>query len=274
MRITKKTQEEFRELPLQDQVEHLLRANRVLKSTIARSLRDGVTTELAKMLLRGRDPTDHESVAPVFAEALISQRKAFPQKRAHLLDFYAQVFSLMPRPPARILEIGVKGGVSLELWKAVFPRAQIVGADIKLLSRALPEGITLVEADQSRPETIAALGEYFGPFDFVVDDGSHIGEHMINSLVALLPHLNAGSVYVLEDIFTRGRNADDPDDDGKIGELIAAAVGYFGRTGKWGTSSSSVREGSKLILPHMAGLLLGHRVMAFLVNQSGASRNV
>ena len=44
-------------------------------------------------------------------------------------------------------EIGVKTGISLELWKAIFPYARIVGADIKPLKHALPEGITFVEAD-------------------------------------------------------------------------------------------------------------------------------
>jgi len=51
MRIPKKKipkkmrAEDFRELPLQDQVDHLLRANRVLKSTLEQTLRQGVTTE-------------------------------------------------------------------------------------------------------------------------------------------------------------------------------------------------------------------------------------
>jgi hypothetical protein len=114
-------------------------------------------------------------VAAVFDDALVSYRKAFPQKRAQLLHLYAQAFSLMPRKPTRILEIGVKGGASLELWKSLFPEAHIVGANIEPFFQALSEGITVVEADQSKPETIAALGERFGPFDVVVDDGSHIG---------------------------------------------------------------------------------------------------
>ena len=280
MRIPKKKipkkmrAEDFRELPLQDQVDHLLRANRVLKSTLEQTLRQGVATELAKMLHDGKKPPwTHESVVGAFDDALVSYRKAFPQKRAQLLHFYAQAFSLMPRKPTRILEIGVKGGASLELWKALFPEARIVGVDIVPFSQALSEGITVVEADQSKPETIAALGERFGPFDVVIDDGSHIGEHMVNSLVALLPHLNAGSLYVLEDISVRDRDTDQRGDDGKIRELVSAAISYFGKhKGEWVAPPSSISEETQLIFPRIASLLLDRRVIAFFISENADLR--
>jgi hypothetical protein len=268
MRVPKQKKiktEDFQELPPPEQVKHLLRANSLLKSSLEQALRQGVASELAKMLLDGKSPPwTHQGLADVFGESLASYRKAFPQKRDQLLGFYAQLVSLMPRKPSRVLEIGIKGGASLELWKSLFPEAQIVGADIVPFNRVLSEGITVVEADQSRPETIAALGERFGPFDFVIDDGSHVGEHMVNSLIALLPHLNRGCVYVIEDISVSNGDLDERS-DGKIKELVAAGTTYFGKQKKeWVAPPSSITNEAQSIFPNVATLLLGSKVLAFI----------
>lgn len=276
MRIEKKKHGDLSGLPLEDQVKQLQATIRTLRATLAQGLREGIIAELAKMLLYEKNPWAHESVAAAFTEASLSRHRVFPQKPARILQFYTRAFSLMPRQPARILEIGIKTGISLELWKAIFPFARIVGADINPLTRELPEGITVVQADQSRPETIAALGERFGPFDFVVDDGSHVGEHMINSLVVLMPHLNAGCLYVVEDILAQGRDLNEAGDDGKIGELVAAALSYFGQyKGEWVAPPSSIRKEAQIIFPRVTTFLLDHHVLGFILDQEpGVARMV
>mmetsp|Transcript_50841 Transcript_50841/g.164724 ORF Transcript_50841/g.164724 Transcript_50841/m.164724 type:complete len:157 (+) Transcript_50841:189-659(+) len=41
-----------------------------------------------------------------------------------------------------------------------------------------------------------------GPFDVIIDDGSHMNHHQIASAKQLLPHVAAGGVYVIEDILS------------------------------------------------------------------------
>jgi predicted O-methyltransferase YrrM len=226
-----------------------------------------VTTELAQMMLSGKRPWAHASLADAFDEGLAVRYRAFPQKRAELLRFYSRALSLLPVPPAAILEIGVKGGASLVLWSKLFPQARIVGADISLPTNTnLPEGITLIEADQSKPETIAAIGERFGPFDFVIDDGSHVREHMVNSLLALLPHLNAGALYVVEDISPATKESGVVRSDGKIADLVSEVVGYFSQHNKARTLPSS--PAAQALVSRVETLLFGDGVFAFVVNGS------
>lgn len=46
------------------------------------------------------------------------------------LDVYERYFRPLKRRPINLLEIGVKEGRSLRLWKAYFPKAKIYGLDI------------------------------------------------------------------------------------------------------------------------------------------------
>ena len=105
--------------------------------------------------------------------------------------------------PLRLLEIGVWSGQSLRTWAEYFPRAQVVGADINPDARQVAgERITIEIADQSDAAQLQALAEAHGPFDVVIDDGSHVWTHQILTLQTLLPSVRPGGFYVLEDIDT------------------------------------------------------------------------
>jgi hypothetical protein len=54
--------------------------------------------------------------------------------------------------------------------------------------------------DQSDPEFLRALIEEFGPFDVVIDDGSHVMSHTLTSFDALYEHTTG--VYAVEDLHT------------------------------------------------------------------------
>jgi cephalosporin hydroxylase len=41
-----------------------------------------------------------------------------------------------------------------------------------------------------------------GPFDIVIDDGSHVFEHQIASFEALFPLASSTAVYIVEDVHT------------------------------------------------------------------------
>lgn len=107
-----------------------------------------------------------------------------------------------------VLEIGVgghetnAGGASLRMWRSFFRRAEIVGVDI-YEKRLPPEHrITIVQGDQADPAFLAELAATHGPFDVVIDDGSHRGDEINVTFQSLWPNLNPRGLYVIEDLET------------------------------------------------------------------------
>ena len=39
-------------------------------------------------------------------------------------------------------------------------------------------------------------------YDIIIDDGSHVPQHQITSLACLLPALNPGGLYIIENVET------------------------------------------------------------------------
>ena len=109
-----------------------------------------------------------------------------------------------------VFEIGVGGfedpclgGESLRMWRDYFIRSRIVGIDIiEKHCDHLGRRVDLVRADQSDESQLAGLVERYGRPDVVIDDGSHIGDHIIISFRTLFPLLRAGGIYVIEDLNT------------------------------------------------------------------------
>ena len=58
------------------------------------------------------------------------------------------------------------------------------------------------QADQSRPEALQRIVEKQGRPDIVIDDGSHVGEHIHASFAYFWPLLPSGGLYVVEDLST------------------------------------------------------------------------
>lgn len=60
---------------------------------------------------------------------------------------------------------------------------------------------------------LAAFAQKYGPFDIVIDDGSHRWDHQRISVGHLIRHVKPGGFYVIEDIHTsfvdRYRGKDD-----------------------------------------------------------------
>ncbi len=119
------------------------------------------------------------------------------------LRLYESFLAPLRDRPLRLLEIGVWTGQSLRTWAEYFPHARVVGVDINPGARQFAGGRIAVEiADQSDAAQLQALAAAHGPFDIVIDDGSHVWTHQILTLRTLLPSVRAGGFYVVEDIDT------------------------------------------------------------------------
>lgn len=125
-------------------------------------------------------------------------------KWLHYLPIYDAHFSKFRGTDFRMLEIGVFKGGSLELWRSYFgDKATIVGVDIDPTCADVVDPPNIVRiGSQDDPEFLRAVNEEFGPFDLVLDDGSHFGRHQLTSFDVLFPLLKSGGHYVIEDLHT------------------------------------------------------------------------
>lgn len=124
-------------------------------------------------------------------------------------DAYERHFAPYRDRAMSVLEIGIggyadpdRGGESLRMWKAFFPRALIVGLDLHPKHGLDEDRIVTVQGDQSDPALLAEVVRRYGPFTIVVDDGSHICAHVIASFTHLFPTLAGDGVYAIEDLQT------------------------------------------------------------------------
>jgi hypothetical protein len=128
----------------------------------------------------------------------------------HYFEIYAKHFDSYRNRPIRMLEIGVFRGGSLRMWKQYFhPESIIVGVDIdkscKEHERA-DENVFVRIGSQADPEFLAKVTEEFGPFDIILDDGSHKTHHQNISFGALFrSSLKDGGCYMVEDMHSNYR---------------------------------------------------------------------
>lgn len=112
-------------------------------------------------------------------------------------DFYE---SILPKPDEfvgkKLLEIGIKDGASLKMWRDYYPGAFIRGIDINEIK--VPGCITF-KMDQKDQNALAFLGG----FDIIIDDGSHFTlDQQLSFNQLYYKQLNKGGFYIMEDCHT------------------------------------------------------------------------
>ena len=119
---------------------------------------------------------------------------------------YREVFGSLTSKPMRILEIGVLNGAGLRLWRKYFSHADtvVVGIDIQPACAQLDspnQGIRVRIGSQADPIFLQEVIKEFGPFDLILDDGSHRSSHMIASFNYLFADgLKESGIYFVEDL--------------------------------------------------------------------------
>lgn len=125
----------------------------------------------------------------------------------HYFDIYTKHFGSYRERPIKMLEIGVFRGGSLRMWKDYFHAdSTIVGIDIdkSCKDHEIAERNVFVRiGSQADPDFLARVNEEFGPFDIILDDGSHKTHHQNISFGALYRSaLKDGGCYMVEDVHT------------------------------------------------------------------------
>lgn len=145
---------------------------------------------------------------------------------------YSKYFQKIRKNQMHVLEIGIggydnpnSGGASLRMWKNYFSNSQIFGLDIYDKSPHEEDRIRIFQGDQSDAVFLGKVFDEMGVADIIIDDGSHISEHVIASFRYLFPKLKNGGIYVIED--TQTSYWDDLGGDSKNIDNPSTSMNYF-----------------------------------------------
>ncbi|MEJ6480711.1 hypothetical protein N0Y54_05080 [Nostoc punctiforme UO1] len=122
---------------------------------------------------------------------------------------YARHFAPLRLKKLKILEIGVggyddpkSGGESLRMWKSYFPNSMIYGIDVVDKTFLEEHRIKIFQGSQNDEDFLNKVVAETGEFDIIIDDGSHVNEHVIKSFNVLFTALKDGGIYAVEDTLT------------------------------------------------------------------------
>jgi len=112
----------------------------------------------------------------------------------------------------KMLEIGVHHGHSLLAWAKYFTKPDLIlGLTHKdkksdanpayLVKKLGNKRVQILEGDQTKMDSLENVADY-GPFDIIIDDGSHVPRHVIFTFTHLWKNIRFGGVYIIEDLET------------------------------------------------------------------------
>lgn len=123
-------------------------------------------------------------------------------KWLHYFNIYHHHLAPFRGNKPALLEVGVHGGGSLQMWQAYFSEgSQIIGVDINEdCQRFASDNISIHIGDQSDRQFWRNFAAQTPGLDIVIDDGGHKPVQQIVTLEECLPLLNPGGVYICEDV--------------------------------------------------------------------------
>lgn len=135
--------------------------------------------------------------------------KAIPggHKKYAYFALYDRLFAHLRGAQIKVLEIGIYKGASLKAWRRYLGEgATIIGIDVNKGCLAYDDPTQAIHVrigSQADAIFLQDVVAEFGPFDIVLDDGSHQTAHQIESFKHLFTGgLKPGGIYFLEDINT------------------------------------------------------------------------
>jgi hypothetical protein len=122
----------------------------------------------------------------------------------HYFEIYERHLARLRPASPTMLEIGVQGGGSLEMWRQYFGNsAHIYGMDIDpSVQRHEDIATKIFIGDQANAGVLRDVLAQTGPLDLVIDDGGHTANQQITSFEAIYPTLTENGIYLIEDTHT------------------------------------------------------------------------
>jgi len=130
-------------------------------------------------------------------------------------DLYDVVQELSNKKKVKkILEIGIgghdldfQGGASLLALSFFFRKAKVYGLDLINKEFLNSKRIKTLIGSQNDKKFLNSLAKQFGPFEIIIDDGSHFANHQLTSFNHLYKYLNENGIYVIEDLSGSYKNS-------------------------------------------------------------------
>jgi len=111
--------------------------------------------------------------------------------------FYENQFKSYVKSPINILEIGIRGGGSIRIWKEYFhPHSNVYCGDIAPFNEIL--NCICYQADMYTQDSLNLFEDSY--FDIVIDDGPHTYESFEMVITKYYSKLKDGGILVVEDI--------------------------------------------------------------------------
>lgn len=117
------------------------------------------------------------------------------------LNKYEMFLQKWKNEKINVLELGVFDGASIEMWEKYFLNAMIYGVDIDERCKKYEGGRKKVVIQDLNDEDGIDQLSYIRP-TIIIDDASHIRTHQIKALWHLLPIMQPGGVFIMEDLGT------------------------------------------------------------------------
>jgi hypothetical protein len=132
---------------------------------------------------------------------LAEKYEADKLKHPHFICVYEKYFSFLKEKELKILELGVKAGGSLRMWKEYFPNAKIFGVDKQRYCKESEEDRIKIFIGNSKSERfLRGVISKVGLLDIIIDDGAHLAGYPEAAFRSLFPSLKYGGIYVIEDL--------------------------------------------------------------------------
>jgi 23S rRNA U2552 (ribose-2'-O)-methylase RlmE/FtsJ len=111
--------------------------------------------------------------------------------------FYENHFKPFIKIPINILEIGIRGGGSIKIWKEYFhPDSKVYGGEIDSFSPI--EDTTCYQMDMYSQDALNLFEDSY--FDIIIDDGAHTYESFEYVITHYYSKVKSGGILIVEDI--------------------------------------------------------------------------
>ena len=111
--------------------------------------------------------------------------------------FYENHFKPFIKTPINILEIGIRGGGSIKIWKEYFhPDSKVYGGEIDSFSPI--ENTTCYQMDMYSQDALNLFEDSY--FDIIIDDGAHTYESFEYVITHYYSKVKSGGILIVEDI--------------------------------------------------------------------------
>ncbi len=129
------------------------------------------------------------------------ESKLHSSKANTYFDIYTELFQKFRGKKITFVEVGVKWGGSLFMWKNFFgDNARIIGIDLYPQTKKLEKyGCEIFIGDQSSEKFWQDFFAKVGKIDILLDDGAHTNEAQIITLNKVLKNINDDGLIVIED---------------------------------------------------------------------------